>query len=94
MEQLLKEKGFSKAEFATRMGLRRQNLDVMLNSQKKDINVIIRMAEILDVPFDEFCGFLPEKRHQPEGIIKYDGHYYDVHTTKDIEDLLKLINNS
>ena len=37
VEQLLKEKGLSKAEFATKMGVKRQNLDVMLNSKKRTL---------------------------------------------------------
>ena len=93
VEQMLKQKGISKAEFATQMGVHRQNLDALLKSQKKDINTIIKMAEILEVPFDVFCGFTDASDPQPQGIIKFHGHYYDINSKEDVLKLLDIMNN-
>lgn len=51
---LVEQRGMSKAEFAKQMGIVRQNLDAMLESKKKDINTVIRMAEVLGLSLDEF----------------------------------------
>ena len=91
VEQMLKQKGISKAEFATQMGVHRQNLDALLKSQKKDINTIIKMAEILEVPFDVFCGFKETSDPQPQGIIKYKDHFYDIKTKQDLVNLLSVV---
>ena len=88
---MLKQKGISKAEFATQMGVQRQNLDALLKSQKKDINTIIKMAEILEVPFDVFCGFTDASDPQPQGIIKYKDHFYDIKTKQDLVNLLSVV---
>lgn len=87
----LKEKGMSKVEFANKMGILRQNLDALLESKKKDINVVIKMAEVLEIPFDEFVGMVERRKPQPEGIIKYKDKYWDIKTKEDLELLLNQI---
>ena len=52
--RLLEKKGMSKSDFAKSMGYKRQNVDTMLESKKKDINTIIKIAEVLDMPLEEF----------------------------------------
>ena len=54
IREQIARKGMSKAEFASKMGIARQNLDSLLDSKKKDINTIIKMAEVLDIPFLNF----------------------------------------
>ena len=49
-------KGMTKAEFAKKVGLERNNLDSALNSKKKDINFVIKMAEALGMPLMTFIG--------------------------------------
>ena len=83
----LKEKGMSKVEFANKMGILRQNLDALLESKKKDINVVIKMAEVLEIPFDEFAGMVERRRPQPEGILKYNGQFWEIYTKEDLENL-------
>ena len=53
---LIEKRGMTKAEFASRMGVKRQNLDALLDSKKKDINTIIQMTEILDISLDDFLN--------------------------------------
>ncbi|MBQ8061710.1 MAG: helix-turn-helix transcriptional regulator [Bacteroidales bacterium] len=88
----LKEKGMSKVEFANKMGILRQNLDALLESKKKDINVVIKMAEVLEIPFDEFAGMVERRKPQPEGIIKYKDSYWEIKSKEDLENLLIAIN--
>ena len=82
----------SKVEFANKMGILRQNLDALLESKKKDINVVIKMAEVLEIPFDEFAGMVERRKPQPEGIIKYKDSYWEIKSKEDLENLLIAIN--
>lgn len=91
VELLLREKGMTKAEFAAKMGVKRQNIDALLSSQKKDINVVLKMAEVLNIPFDEFSGIQKRGKPQPHGIIKYQGHFYDINSKQDLINLLAVI---
>lgn len=69
---LIEERGMTKAEFAAKLGIARQNLDTLLNSQKKDIHMVIKMAEILDIPLMEFIG-LEERKNTIYGCLYVNG---------------------
>ena len=84
---LLEKKGISKADFATRMGIARQNLDAMLESKKKDINAVIKMSEILQIPFMEFIGLQPEEK-SIYGVLYVNGKPIIVNNREQIEKLL------
>ena len=87
LEQIAR-KGMSKAEFSSRMGIARQNLDALLDSKKKDINTIIKMSEALEIPFLDFIGLRP-KETDIHGCIYIDGKPVLVNSREDIENLLK-----
>ena len=55
-EALLKKIGMSKAEFARRMGIQRQNVKALFRS--KDLRVIHRASEVLDVPWEMLVGYV------------------------------------
>ena len=57
-EQLLKMIGMSKAEFARRMGIQRQNVKALFKS--KDIRVIRKAAEVMGVPWEMLVGYVDE----------------------------------
>lgn len=57
-EALLEKIGMSKAEFARRMGIQRQNVKALFRS--KDLRVIHRAAEVLEVPWEMLVGFVDE----------------------------------
>lgn len=57
-EALLEKIGMSKAEFARRMGIQRQNVKALFRS--KDLRVIHRAAEVLDVPWEMLVGYVEE----------------------------------
>lgn len=86
---LLEQKGISKVEFASRMGVVRQNLDAMLESKKKDINTVIKMAEVLNIPFTEFIGM--EKGSNVTGFLKINGEIVEIACKEDLEKVLEKI---
>ena len=89
---LIAAKGMSKAEFASKMGIVRQNLDAMLDSKKKDINVVVKMAEVLDMPLLEFIGMKP-KGNTIYGCLYVDDKPIIVNNREDIDNLLKALDN-
>ena len=56
---LINRKGMTKADFAAKLGIKRQNLDAYLDAQKKDIHMVIRMADALGMSLYDFIG-MPE----------------------------------
>lgn len=55
---LLKLRGMTKSEFARRMGIQRQNVNVLF--QTNNLETIARAAEVLDVPFALLVGYVDE----------------------------------
>ena len=90
MEQVAR-KGMSKAEFASKMGIARQNLDSLLDSKKKDINTIIKMAEVLDIPFLDFIGMQPKEK-DIHGCIYINGQPNLIGSKEELLDLAETLN--
>ena len=59
IKDLINQKGVSYAAFAQELGIKRQNLDAYLDAQKKDINLVVKMADVLGMSLYEFIG-MPE----------------------------------
>lgn len=57
-EELLKELGMTKAEFARRMGIHKQNVNSVLAT--KHIEIIRKIAEVLNVPFELLISYSKE----------------------------------
>ena len=55
---LLKQRGITKSEFARRMGIQRQNVNVLFKTN--NLEIIARAAQILDVPLALLVGYVDE----------------------------------
>ena len=55
---LLRQRGMTKAEFARRMGIQRQNVNVLFKTN--NLEIIARAAEVLDVPLALLVGYVDE----------------------------------
>ena len=55
---LLKQRGITKSEFARRMGIQRQNENVLFKTN--NLEIIARAAEVLDVPLALLVGYVDE----------------------------------
>ena len=53
---LLKQRGITKSEFARRMGIQRQNVNVLFKTN--NLEIIARAAEVLDVPLALLVGYV------------------------------------
>ena len=56
--ELLDKVGMTKAEFARRMGIQRQNVNVLFRTN--NLEIISRAAEVLDVPLALLVGYVEE----------------------------------
>ena len=56
---LLSLRGISKAEFARRMGIQRQNVNVLFKTN--NLEIIARAAQVLDVPLSLLIGYVEEQ---------------------------------
>ena len=56
---LLSLRGISKAEFARRMGIQRQNVNVLFRTNY--LEIIARAAQVLDVPLALLVGYVEEQ---------------------------------
>ena len=91
---LLERRGITKAEFARRMGIQRQNVNVLFKTN--NLEIIRRAAEVLEVPFtllvsyvDEFDVFdLPvfKSVDKEESEVGFDIRPEDVPVGDSIED--------
>ena len=57
--ELLGKLGMSKAEFARRMGIQRQNVNVLFKTN--NLEIIARAAQVLDVPLSLLIGYVEEQ---------------------------------
>ena len=55
---LLERRGITKSEFARRMGIQRQNVNVLFRTN--NLEIIARAAEVLDVPLALLVGYVDE----------------------------------
>lgn len=79
---LLENKRIQKATFAQKLGISRTNLDALLDSKKKDINVVIKMAEALGMTLQEFIGFSPCD-FKIKGYVKVGEDLREIKTEED-----------
>lgn len=86
---LIAAKGMTKSEFAEKMGYKRQNLDAMLDSQKKDINTVVKMSEVLNIPLLEFIG-LQQHTDTIYGVLYVNGEPNIVRNRGEVKDLLNI----
>ena len=57
-EALLEKMGMTKAEFARRMGIRKQNVKALFKS--KNLETIHKAASVMNVPFELLIGYVEE----------------------------------
>ena len=87
--EILSERGISKTQFADMMGIAKQNVNLLL--QTNNIQKLEHIAEVLGVDFSDL--YINDKQPQDvlNGFIEYKGDVYRIKTKADLENLLKTI---
>ena len=57
-EEILRNKGIRKTEFARLMGIRKQNVKALFRT--RNIDTIYRISKVLEVPFEMLIGYTEE----------------------------------
>ena len=85
--ELLVEKGISKTRFAEMMGIQKQNVNLLLNTN--NIQKLEQIAEVLGVEFSEL--FVNDKpvEEAVNGFVEFRGEVFRIKSKTDLEELLK-----
>ena len=85
--ELLVEKGISKTRFAEMMGVQKQNVNLLLNTN--NIQKLEQIAEVLGVEFSDL--FVNDKPTQESvnGFVEFRGEVFRIKSKTDLEELLK-----
>lgn len=89
IEEILKERGISKTQFADMMGVAKQNVNLLLstnNTQKLE-----KIAEVLEVEFTDLFVLDNKPQSDLNGYIEYKGEVYRIRTKVDLIELLNII---
>lgn len=89
--ELITQKGITKAEFAKRLGYERNNLDAYLSAKKKDINLVIKMAEALDLNLYELLGLNEPGTKDVFGWLFVKGMPVLVESKEKLKELVKTL---
>ena len=94
--ELLEQRGMTKAEFARRMGILRQNVNALFRTN--NLKIISRAAEVLEVPLALLVGYvdesdvvalpIPEPRDNDYDPVGFEIRPDDVPTGDTVEDRL------
>lgn len=88
--ELLSSAGLTKAKFAERMGIARQNIQKLFAS--KNIFTLLKAAEILGVPLNTLLyGEQRNNDTEINGFIEIGETIYRIKSKQDIEEVLKSI---
>ena len=93
IEEIMKEKGIPKAEFARRMNIKPQNVNVVLDTD--NLKKLMKIAEVIGCDVSDFLGKKnQEPQHVINGFIEYDGVLYAIKSMSDLINLQGIINQS
>ena len=89
-DEILKEKGISKATFAAAMGVKAQNFNKLVGT--KNIVTLSQMGNYLNIPLQVLIyGKEEEVERDIKGCVFVDGKQNLIFSKEDIENLLKAL---
>ena len=89
IEEILKERGITKTQFADMMGVAKQNVNLLLNTN--NTQKMEKIAEVLGVKFTDLFVIDDQPQDELNGFVEYKGEIHRIKTKADLENLLKLI---
>lgn len=92
VEEILKEKGISKVQFADMMGIKKQNVNVLLETN--NIKKLEEIATVLGVGLTDLWIDDSKKKDILNGFIEYNGNVYTIKTIEDMANLIALVDKS
>ena len=89
IEEILKERGITKTQFADMMGVAKQNVNLLLNTN--NTQKLEKSAEVLGVKFTDLFVADDQPQDELNGFVEYKGEIHRIRTKSDLENLLKYI---
>ena len=87
IEEILKERGITKTQFADMMGVAKQNVNLLLNTN--NTQKMEKIAEVLGVKFADLFVADDQPQDELNGFVEYKGEIHRIKTKADLENLLK-----
>ena len=87
IEEILKERGISKTQFADMMGVAKQNVNLLLNTN--NTQKMEKIAEVLGVKFTDLFVVDNQPQDELNGFVEYKGEIFRIRTKADLKSLLK-----
>lgn len=91
IEEILKERGISKTQFADMMGVAKQNVNLLLNTT--NTQKMEKIAEVLGLQFTDLFMVNDQPQEELNGFVEYKGEVYRIKKKKDLESLLESISS-
>ena len=89
IEEILRERGITKTQFADMMGVAKQNVSLLLNTN--NTQKMEKIAEVLGVKFTDLFVVDDQPQDELNGFVEYKGEIHRIRTKSDLENLLKSI---
>lgn len=89
IEEILREMGITKTQFADMMGVAKQNVNLLLNTN--NTQKMEKIAEVLGVKFTDLFVADDQPQDELNGFVEYKGEIHRIRTKSDLENLLKSI---
>ena len=84
--ELMRIKGITKSELGERMNVKKQNVNILLETS--NIEKLIGISKALGVSLNDIVG---ESAPEVKGCIVYQGIVHPINSKQDIENILKTI---
>lgn len=89
--EILQEKGISKTEFAEMMGIKKQNVNVLLETN--NIKKLDEIAKMLGVELTELWKDKNDSLPSINGFIEFGNVVYTIKSKEDFNNLYQKLNN-
>ena len=89
--EILQEKGISKTEFADMMGIKKQNVNVLLETN--NIKKLDEIADALDVDITDLWKDKNVSEPSINGFIEINGEVFTIKSVEDSNKLYQTLNN-
>ena len=86
--EVMRLKGITKSELGERMGVKKQNVNVLLETN--NVEKLIGIAKTLGVSLNSLLG-IDETTPEVKGCIVYKGVVHPVNCKQDIQEILDII---
>ena len=87
IEEILKERGITKTQFADMMGVAKQNVNLLLNTN--NTQKMEKIAEVLEVKFSDLFVADDQPQDELNGFVEYKGEIFRIRNKADLKGILR-----